>query len=202
MSTQKPKILFVTGNSKKLREVQHILGDCDIEVDSMAIDLPELQGEPEEIASEKCRLAFEEARKKFGEDTPVIVEDTSLAFHALNGLPGVYIKWFLEKLGHDGLNRMLNGFEDRTAHSQCTLAFQEKHGEKPILFVGKTQGEIVQARGSTEFGWDAVFQCNEVQVEGKYQTFGEMDKELKNTISHRYRAFAQFAEFLKGRKQE
>jgi len=35
------------------------------------------------------------------------VEDTSLCFNALGGLPGVYIKWFLEKLGHDGLNRML-----------------------------------------------------------------------------------------------
>ena len=35
------------------------------------------------------------------------MEDTSLCFNALGGLPGVYIKWFLAKLGHDGLNRML-----------------------------------------------------------------------------------------------
>ena len=38
---------------------------------------------------------------------PALVEDTSLCFNALGGLPGVYIKWFLQKLGHDGLNRML-----------------------------------------------------------------------------------------------
>ena len=38
---------------------------------------------------------------------PVIVEDTSLCFNALNGLPGPYIKWFLEKLGSDGLHKLL-----------------------------------------------------------------------------------------------
>ena len=38
---------------------------------------------------------------------PTLVEDTSLCFNAMGGLPGPYIKWFLEKLGHDGLNRML-----------------------------------------------------------------------------------------------
>ena len=53
------------------------------------IDLPELQGEPEEISREKCRLAAEQV------GGAVITEDTSLCFNALNGLPGPYIKWFL-----------------------------------------------------------------------------------------------------------
>ena len=29
---------------------------------------------------------------------------------------------------------------------------------EPVLFEGKTEGTIVPARGSTHFGWDAVFQ--------------------------------------------
>ena len=33
---------------------------------------------------------------------PCITEDTALCFKALNGLPGPYIKYFLEELGHDG----------------------------------------------------------------------------------------------------
>ena len=52
-----------------------------------------------------------------------MVEDTCLCFNAYKGLPGPYIKWFLEKLGHDGLNRMLAGFDDRTAYAQCTFAY-------------------------------------------------------------------------------
>ena len=52
-----------------------------------------------------------------------MTEDTSLCFNALGGLPGPYIKWFLEKLGHDGLNRMLAGFDDKTAYAQCIFAY-------------------------------------------------------------------------------
>lgn len=53
----------------------------------------------------------------------VIVEDTSLCFNAMGGLPGPYIKWFLQKLGHDGLNAMLAGFEDKTGYAQCIFAY-------------------------------------------------------------------------------
>ena len=53
---------------------------------STSLELPELQGEPEYVASEKCKWASEQV------DGPVMVEDTSLCFNALGGLPGVYIK--------------------------------------------------------------------------------------------------------------
>jgi inosine triphosphate pyrophosphatase len=61
------------------------------------IDLPEYQGTPEVVCREKCK----EAAKLVG--GPVIVEDTCLCFNALNGLPGPYIKWFLDALKPDGL---------------------------------------------------------------------------------------------------
>ena len=47
--------------------------------------MPELQGEPDDISIEKCKLAVAEVKG------PVIVEDTSLCFNALNGLPGPYM---------------------------------------------------------------------------------------------------------------
>ena len=57
-----------------------------------------------------------------------MVEDTSLCFKAYQGLPGPYIKWFLAKLGHDGLNKMLHGFEDKSAYAQCIFAFSPGSG--------------------------------------------------------------------------
>lgn len=64
-----------------------ILGDdFPFTLVSQKIDLPELQGEPEEVAKEKCKLAADIVKG------PVMVEDTSLCFNALGGLPGVYIK--------------------------------------------------------------------------------------------------------------
>lgn len=89
--------MFVTGNAKKLEEVTQILGDSSpYTLVAKKIDLPEYQGEPDEISVQKCREA---ARQVQG---PVIVEDTCLCFNALGGLPGPYIKWFLEKLKPEG----------------------------------------------------------------------------------------------------
>uniref|UniRef100_A0A7S4CSV4 Inosine triphosphate pyrophosphatase n=1 Tax=Eutreptiella gymnastica TaxID=73025 RepID=A0A7S4CSV4_9EUGL len=169
----KPTVHFVTGNKNKLKEVQAILGDS-IDVVSHKVDLPELQGEPEEISAEKCRLAAAEV------DMPVLVEDTCLCFHAMKGLPGPYIKWFLDKLGHDGLNKMLQGFDDYSAYAQCTFSFARGKGDEPQTFVGKTEGKIVPARGPTDFGWDPIF-----QPDGFEQTYAEMSPEAKNSISHR-----------------
>lgn len=84
-----PTITFVTGNAKKLEEVKLFLsksGELPFALVNQKIDLPELQGEPEEISAEKCRLAAEQV------GGPVFVEDTSLCYNALGGLPGPYIK--------------------------------------------------------------------------------------------------------------
>ena len=51
-------INFITGNKNKLAEVQAIIGDV-IDVQSRAVDVPEIQGSIEEIAKEKCRKAAE-----------------------------------------------------------------------------------------------------------------------------------------------
>ncbi|XP_032129071.1 inosine triphosphate pyrophosphatase-like isoform X1 [Sapajus apella] len=128
------KIVFVTGNAKKLEEVIQILGDkfpCTLV--AQKIDLPEYQGEPDEISIQKCQEA---ARQVQG---PVLVEDTCLCFNALGGLPGPYIKWFLEKLKPEGLHQLLAGFEDKSAYALCTFAFSTGDPSQPVrLFRGRT----------------------------------------------------------------
>eukprot|EP00854_Cymbomonas_tetramitiformis_P007411 gene7411-8824_t len=170
-------VKFATGNKKKLQEVQQIIGVEHSErfvLDAVDVDLPELQGEPEDIAKEKARLAAESI------GGAVLVEDTSLCFNAMGGLPGPYIKWFLKELGPAGLPKMLTGFEDKTAYAQCIFGFCAGPGEDPLVFVGRTPGSIVEARGPTDFGWDPIF-----LPDGFDETYAQMAKEVKNTISHR-----------------
>lgn len=96
----------------------------------------------------------------------------------------VYIKWFLQKLGHDGLNRMLAGFDDKRAYAQCIFSLAMDADSEPLQFIGRTDGRIVPARGENNFGWDPVF-----EPDGPWgQTYAEMDKAVKNGISHRFRA--------------
>ncbi|PLW25291.1 hypothetical protein PCASD_23155 [Puccinia coronata f. sp. avenae] len=163
------QLVFVTGNANKLREVNKILGSevpsgsLKIEVESKALDLPEVQGSTQDVAREKSKAA---AQLIGG---PCITEDTALCFKAMGGLPGPYIKcqlhpysqlmnWtVLEKLGLDGLNSMLQGFSSKEATALCTFAYCEP-GREPILFEGATEGKIVPPRGPANFGWDPIFE--------------------------------------------
>ncbi|EXJ86479.1 Ham1 family protein [Capronia epimyces CBS 606.96] len=186
---------FITGNANKLAEVQAILADVEVSVDidsdsgadgdgkkgqgqgqgqrqrrlvltSRDVPAHEIQGTIEEVARDKC------ARAAAVVGGPVLTEDTALEFRAYGGLPGPYIKYFLQALGHEGLNNMLAAYEDKTAFAVCTFAYSAGPGHEPILFQGRTQGRIVPARGPGVFGWDAVF-----EYEGK--TYAEMDKTEK-----------------------
>ena len=67
------------------------------------------------------------------------------------------IKWFVDRLGNDGLYGLLAGHEDKSAYCQCVLAFSAGPGAEPLLWVGKTHGTIVQPSGDAGFGWDACF---------------------------------------------
>jgi len=191
-------ITFVTGNKKKLQEVQRILNkDINVndqesheplpfQIDNRKIDLPELQGDPLDIAREKCTLASKQV------EGAVITEDTSLCFNALQNLPGPYIKWFLEGIGHKGLNDMIAFTQDKSAYAQTIVAFCPSPGQDVIIFDGRTQGKIVPARGPLDFGWDPIFEPDE----GGGLTYAEMSKEGKDAISHRGRAFSQLREYL------
>jgi XTP/dITP diphosphohydrolase len=66
-------------------------------------------------------------------------------------------------------------------------------GGQEQLFEGVVNGEIIEsARGSEGFGYDPIF-----VPEGSTKTFAEMTMEEKNTMSHRGRAIASLAIFLK-----
>ncbi|CAM9980810.1 unnamed protein product [Phaeothamnion confervicola] len=194
-------VTFVTGNVKKLEEVRAILGtSLPVELTSRKIDLPELQGETTEVSAEKCRLA---AAAVGG---PVMVEDTALCFNALNGLPGPYIKWFLQKTGHEGLNNLLAAYDDKSAFAQqCVFSYTAGPGQEVHLFEGRTAGIIVPARGPADFGWDPVFQPDDGQPgggvgsgggDGPKKTFAEMAKVEKNALSHRFRALEKVRAFF------
>jgi inosine triphosphate pyrophosphatase len=86
------KLTFLTGNANKLSEIKQILsGVCEVsfensffvilflQVQSIDVDLPEYQGDPDEVARAKCLAAVAHVK------APVIIEDTCLCFEALGG---------------------------------------------------------------------------------------------------------------------
>lgn len=186
-------ITFVTGNANKLKEVLAILSEGKegankvgkFTISNKSLDLVEVQGTLEEVTIHKAQSAAEIV------NGPVLVEDTGLGFTAFNDLPGPYIKWFVASVGLQGLVDMLFKFEDKSAKAITTLGYCEGPGKEVKLFLGVTLGRIVDSRGHKNFGWDSVFEPT-----GFNQTYAEMDKEVKNTISHRYKALEKLKEYL------
>lgn len=169
-------------------EVTNILTQTlpHIVINSHNIELPELQGEPQSVCYSKTKYASQQLP-----NTIILVDDTSLCYNSLNGLPGVYIKDFLHKLGHTGLNDIIDKYADKSAVAQCIFGLCKSSSAEPILFTGQCQGTIVQPRGDTTFGWDPIFQPH-----GHSQTYAEMNKTIKNQISHRSDALNKLARYL------
>jgi inosine triphosphate pyrophosphatase len=174
------RLYFITGNKGKLAEIQSILGN----VEGLDIDLPEIQ---ELDAHKIIQAKLEEAQKH--QSGEFIVEDTSLYFECLNGLPGPLIKWFMKTVGNEGLYKISETFGNFNAEAKTIIGYSDSDG-KIEFFEGSIKGEIVFPRGEG-FGWDPVF-----QPEGYSKTFGELTSEEKNAISMRKVAAEKLREYI------
>ena len=146
------------------------------------VDLPELQEvDTAAIAKNKALLAAQLA------NGPCLVEDTSLQFHALGGMPGPYIKWFQDKLQSTGLYNILAAYDNKNATAVCTLAFCPSPHADPVLFTGECHGRIVEPVPGRGFGWDSIFVPSELFDKGD-RPFSQLTVEEKNLLSHRGRA--------------
>lgn len=176
-------IYFATTNKGKLEEASQILG---VRVEGVKLDVPEIQSlDMSKVALYKAKHYFEQLKH------PLFVEDTSLIFSALNGLPGPYIRDMSEALGNEGLVKLLAGFSDRSAKAVSVLVYIDESGKEHI-FEGVVAGKIADSvMGEGGFGWDPIF-----VPEGHEKTFGQMEQTEKNQISMRKMALEKMAAFL------
>lgn len=174
---------FVTGNKGKFEEARAILEMTDLK--QLDIDLPEIQ----EFELEKVvEIKLQEALKHINDEC--VVEDGGLFFKSLNGLPGVFTKWFFKAIGNQGLYVLAKSFNAFDAYAKVVIGYAS-HDKQIHYFEGIVEGIIVEPRGTSGFGWDPVFLPN-----GYEKTFGEMTSEEKNSISMRRIALCKLRDFL------
>jgi len=188
-------LLVATHNRGKLEEIGHLLEPYGIEVIGAADrNLPEPE-ETEDSFVGNARIKAHAAARATG--LPALADDSGLSVEALGGAPGVHTAdWAETETGRDfvmAMQRVHDELEARSAPEPrlarfcCTLvlAWPDGHDE---VFEGMMRGRIVwPMRGDQGHGFDPIF-----QPEGHAETFGEMDRWEKNTISHRADAFRKF----------
>lgn len=172
---------FITWNNHKFSEAKIIFPDLE----QIIVDLLEIQSlDPYAIIWHKLQAA-----QKLFPGKEMIVEDTSLVFDAWNGLPGPFIKRYLDSVKDSGIREMIRWFDNKKAQSFCTIGYSD--GKDILFFQWTIQWTVVEPVVSTWFGRDALFQPDWYD-----KTFAHMTQEEKNAISHRGKALRLLQDFL------
>lgn len=181
-----PKLILVSGNKNKAREVERIL---EVPIETREVELDEIQElDLEKIALNKLMQAYEIVK------SPVLIDDVSFEVNAWKGFPGPLIKWLLKSSGGDNATvmlKMLEGVNDRGASAKLAVGFHD--GKNPHVFIGEAKGKVAtEIMGENGFGWDPVF-----IPEGYNQTYAQLSPREKDKISHRGVALQKLHDFLK-----
>jgi len=198
VSAVRPRLLVATLNPGKARELLRLLSPLGIDVLSLA-DLgirdpyEETGATYEENARGKAKHYAALGR------LPALADDSGLEVDALGGSPGpLSARYGGPNLDDAGRNRLLlkkleSVPEDRrTARYVAAAALARPTVDETHVFRATCEGRIATTiRGVRGFGYDPVFFYPPFNA-----TFGEIDDERKDRVSHRGRAMAQVASFL------
>jgi len=187
---QGERIVLASNNAGKVREINQLLADQQIEVvPQKAFDIPDAE-ETGLTFVENAILKARHAARLSG--LPAIADDSGIEVDALEGAPGIYSARFAGPECDDRKNNLklldrLRGVaeEERGARFQCLMVYM-RHADDPtpIICQGAWEGRILSAPlGDNGFGYDPLFW---VPSEGR--SSAQLSPELKNRLSHRGQA--------------
>lgn len=191
------KIIFATQNKKKLVEINDILDGTGIEVISMGdagidIDVVEDGTTFEENALKKAREIMEVSGHV------VLADDSGLEVDYMDKAPGIYSARYAGRdtsyvIKNQMIMDELKGVtgEDRSARFVCAIAVAYPDGKEHVI-TETFEGRIAhEASGNGGFGYDPIFFVPEYNM-----TSADMDKDLKNEVSHRGKALRAMKDYL------
>ena len=191
------QLVIATHNRDKVKEFEALLNGFAVEL--LTLDTFPTIKPVEENADTLQGNALKKAHEVFKQTgLPTVADDTGLEVYYLNDEPGVYSSRYAGPGATyaDNCTKLLDRMKGvpprrRGARFCCALAFVMQEGSETLVS-GECQGVITEfPRGVNGFGYDPVF----LPI-GYGQTFGEMEADLKNSVSHRGRAMAALKPIL------
>ncbi len=175
------ELTFITSNKHKFEEAKKYLGN----IKWLKIDYPEIQGNSnEEIVKASLKYLENKLQRNF------FIEDSGLYIEALNGFPGPYSKYVYNKIGCEGILKLMEHFTNKNAEFISTIG--AKLDNKHLVIIGKCKGKISHTmQGIYGFGYDPIFIPNKLN-----KTFAELTLEIKNKYSHRGKALKKLKNYI------
>ena len=182
------RLVLASHNPGKARELAEMLEGRFEVVAAGELGLPE----PEETETTFVGNALLKARAAADACGLIaLADDSGISVTALDGSPGIYsARWAGPSKDFGEAMRKVEerleevAADDFSAWFTCALAVAWPNGPS-VVVEGRVDGTLVfPPRGGKGFGYDPIF-----VPEGHNQTFGELDPEVKDGLSHRSRAF-------------
>jgi XTP/dITP diphosphohydrolase len=194
-------IVAATQNKHKIKEIDAITSQFGMKIvarDEAGVPKVDVVEDGETFEENSYKKAYE-IMKLCGKIT--IADDSGLVVDCLDGAPGVYSARFAGVDGDDEANNrklveLIKDvpFEKRTARFVSVITMVFPDGET-VVARGEVEGNLVlEKQGENGFGYDPLF----VPV-GYDRTFGEIEPEIKNKISHRANALVALKEKLEAK---
>ena len=196
------RLLLATGNAHKAEEFGRLFREAGVACEVLSAravgGMPKVDETAGTFAG-NARLKAEALRRLAPADAWVLADDSGLSCDALGGAPGVDSAVYAGPRATDAENRAkllaaLAGVPParRGARFTCHLVLLGPAGED-VEFTGHCEGSLLEAeRGAGGFGYDALF-----VPAGRDRTFAELPAADKDELSHRARAFAALAAWLR-----
>lgn len=189
------KIIFASKNEGKVKEVRHILKGINSEILSLTdVGYTDEIHESADTFEGNAKIKAEIIYKKF--KLPTIADDSGIVALQLGNEPGVYSARYAGENASDAQNNIklierLKAFpEPHKGKFVCAAVYY--FGADFIVAMGEIAGRIIsEPRGTNGFGYDPLF-----LPDGYDKTTAELPPEIKNKISHRFRAFNQLKKYL------
>ena len=197
------KIILASKNQDKIREIQKILKDTNIELKTFHdIDIPEV----EETGVSFVENAILKARSaSITTGLPAIADDSGIEVEYINARPGVRsARYSGENATNESNNKKLleelSGVpqERRNACYRCVIVFMRFPDDPfPGISTGSWYGVIAEKPiGENGFGYDPIFFLPEFN-----KTSAQLTDDEKNKISHRALALAGIEEYFDNREK-
>lgn len=208
-------VVFASQNPGKIRELQALTADQDIEIIGLC-DLGRPFDEPIEDGETFLANATIKA-VQYAKETGLhcLADDSGLIVDALDGKPGVISSHYafngdtegeaagLSRQQRDDRNnaRLMQDLEgvpdaDRTARFTCTMVLASPSGQVLAHTKGEFEGRIGQPgevpRGDNGFGYDPLF----LVAPEFTRTSAQLSPEEKNGMSHRAKAVGEMMGML------
>jgi XTP/dITP diphosphohydrolase len=163
------KIAFATTNRAKVMSLSDAFQGTGVELEQVAIELPEPRSdEVEEIANKKVQYAFEQLKR------PVIALDAGFFVDSLNGFPKAFVNFALGTIGLEGIQKLVEG-KQRVCEFRHALAYQDERLSEPKVFVDHVRGTLAPAPRGTSRPRDWSVLSQVFVPEGLEKTLSEMD---------------------------